>query len=109
MDDLTAFLNARLDEDEQRAKGSPAEGRVWPRALREVEAERAILAEHLPREYDRYGRTGTYCRTCVTDHEAYMDDDAPDPWPCATVRHLAAVWSDHADYRPEWAPLGDPE
>ena len=43
MSDLIAFLNARLDEREQRAKGNPAEGRVWSRALRQVEAERAIV------------------------------------------------------------------
>jgi hypothetical protein len=110
MDDLVTFLNARLDEDEAAAEVAGTDERMWPlapdpaRVLREVKAERAILAEHMPREYDRYGRTGIYCRTCVTDHEAYMDDDAPDTWPCATVRHLAAVWDGHPDYRPEWKP-----
>ena len=74
------------------------------RVLREVEAGRAILAAHLPGEFDRYGLTEILCRTCVTGHEAYMDDDGADPWPCATVRRLAAVWSDHPDYREEWAP-----
>jgi Family of unknown function (DUF6221) len=92
-----AFLAARLDEDEAAAE-------TWRehdlRPLREVEAKRAILAEHQPGEYDRYGRVEVACRVCVTGHEAYMDDDAPDPWPCLTVRHLAGVYSDHPDYDP---------
>lgn len=25
-------------------------------------------------------------------------------YPCGTVRRIAAIWSDHPDYRPEWAP-----
>jgi Family of unknown function (DUF6221) len=149
MDDLTAFLNARIDEDDAVArqaaqvagpdwtwKTEVPEGGDYPtdyiktpggtplldtmggiegdaphvarhdpaRVLREVAAKRAILAEHAPRAYDRYGRIGIYCRACVTGHEPYMDDDTPDSWPCATVRHLAAVWGDHPDYRPEWKP-----
>lgn len=97
MDDLTAFIRARLGEDEAAADelhnridcdlnrlqsfgecscGYPA------RVLREVAAKRALLAAY---------------------------EDAPefsDPWIGldAAVRICAAVWSDHPDYRQEWAP-----
>ena len=124
--DLTAFLSARLDEDEAQAReatadpgmaaewhettsgcldvGLPDHGGedwrdyVWPqgdsrvtrfiarhdpaRALREVEAKRAILDDHMP---DEYG-----CQICQGDTTC--------PLP-----YLAAVYSDHPDYRQEWA------
>ncbi|MFE3989923.1 DUF6221 family protein [Nocardia tengchongensis] len=42
-----------------------------------------------------------------------FDDHAPDadgrcaqdsvPWPCPTVRSIAFIWSDHREYRSEWA------
>jgi uncharacterized protein DUF6221 len=120
MDDLIAFIKARLDEDEAAAK--PFEGTTWQaepspigvilvdgeplieghvtgltahiarhdpdRVLREVAAKRAILAEHL--------RVGGSCRMCI--------EWPTQPWPCRTVRILAAVHSDHPDYRAEWKP-----
>jgi len=89
--DLTEFLNARIDEDQATAGAA--------RKLREVAAKRLILAEHMPGEFERYGRTRILCQTCVTGHDAYMDDDEADPWPCATTRALAAVYSTHPDYR----------
>ena len=144
MDDLTAFIAARLDEDEDlaqdAARGNPgpwsldhawilsAEGETvvmdeyrWggsafthiarydpARALREVAAKRAIVAEHEPgfpavarqeppgpstvTDPDGIISTFPYCLTC--------DQDAP----CVTLEALAAVWSDHPDYRAEWAP-----
>jgi len=60
------------------------------RALREVAAKRAILAEHGP------GEDGSvWCRVC--DPAADMNDS--DRWyPCKTVRLLAPVWSGHPDY-----------
>ena len=122
--DLTEFLTARVDEDEAAAKAAAARGgSIWPnsdyenrtpeleharrhdpaRALREVEAKRAILAAHMPGEFG-YRQIEILCRTCVTGHYVYMDDDAADPWPCVTVRALAAIWNGHPDYRDEWKP-----
>lgn len=91
MDDLIAFLNARLDEDEAEAKAAANAlnrhiecdpdnaahiARHDPaRVLREVAAKRAIV--------ERYAK-------------------APDWAGGEDVRLLAAVWSDHPDYRQEW-------
>jgi hypothetical protein len=98
MADLIAFLKARLDEDEARAnglffacripgklpdfssRGGPAAEVYWQhftpdRMIREVEAKRAIIAEHSP----------------------YFGGSYP------ALRHLAAIYSDHPDYRAEWA------
>jgi hypothetical protein len=61
------------------------------RVLREVKAGRAILALH----------TGQH--ECPGDegYAWYGDDEAP--W-CPAVRHHAAVYDDHPDYRQEWKP-----
>lgn len=125
---LTEFVAARLDEDEAAASHtSPAPWQATPlatyvsdandvrvaalaftedgrhiarhdpaRALREVAAKRAILAEH--RQWVFGGTTG--CSTCHAGHE--IGD--PPPGPCPTLRALAAVYSDHRDYDPAWAP-----
>ena len=103
-DDLAAFLRARLGEDEAVAKDeheriwfSPypetiAEREGWlviqqERALREAEAGRALLADYLQ----------------AIDDYAEFD--------VIRINHLkravkwrAAVYSDHPDYRQEWAP-----
>ena len=110
MDDLIAFLSARLDEWERRARralphetgsrdeGQPPEWVTWRHSggnsqfgLRQIAAQRAILAAYaevahmdvpdLESEFS-YGRA-------VGLGEA--------------VRHLAAVYSNHPDYRQEWA------
>ncbi len=54
------------------------------RGLREVEAKRAIVARFVETD-------GCYC-----DAFAHHSDE--------DVRYLAAIWSDNADYREEWAP-----
>jgi hypothetical protein len=148
VNDLIAFLNARMDEDEAAAKAAP--GRTWrsfteddvagasvydeqwvllyperydnddklssrpaatgpqyierardelaahiarhdpARVLHEVRAKRAILARHAPG-----GNSGTDCLWCSEDNAGYR-------WPCPDVRSLAAVYSEHSDYRHEW-------
>ena len=78
MTDLIAFLNARLDEDERYLTSN--QHHLWTqRPLREVEAERKLLA-------DRWGGP---------DHQDMWEHH---------VRLLAAVYSDHPDYRQEWKP-----
>ena len=90
-DDLAAFLRARLDEDEGNAP--MAGGFAWrsgystERLLREVAAGRALLADYLQ----------------AIDDYAEFD--------VIRINHLkravkwrAAVYSDHPDYRQEWAP-----
>lgn len=84
------------------------------RVLREVEAKRALLARHA-REERWAGSVGSpsgrfllsvncsTCRdgSCDDDYDAtcgYSDD------PCIEVRLLGAVYRDHPDYDPAWAP-----
>jgi hypothetical protein len=73
------------------------------RALREVAAKRAILAEHHPTDWTAYGEH--MCSRCVLDDdERHEDDHHWLPYPCPTVRALIAIWSGHPDYRQEWRP-----
>jgi hypothetical protein len=112
MDDLVAFLNARLDEDEARARATLRPGGpLWSevgygeripemahierhspaRVLRDVEAKRAIvrLAAKVREWTDgSAGATAGYAAAVVGD----------------TLCALAAIDSDHPDYRPEWKP-----
>jgi hypothetical protein len=144
-DDLTAFITARLDEDEAAARESHHEGQRWlteeedvyrwpddelvhsadrkadarhiarhdpARALREVAAKRAILGMHHPTEpYSESGFTypaaARFCGWCGPG-DSWQAEQEPDSfpfalWPCTHARILAAIWSDHADFRPEWA------
>lgn len=117
--DLIAFLNARLDEDEAAAR--QAWGIEWnwrdlaqpfrerpsvahtvhiarhdpARALREVGAKRRLI--ELAWDADQGDR--------ILDEEIARD---PKPGEVTTggliLRAMAAVYSDHADYRPEWKP-----
>jgi hypothetical protein len=70
------------------------------RALREVEAKRAILAEH---RWDDMGWC-TRCQTPLPDAREDEEKFAPVDWPCPTVRITFAVYSDHPDYQQEWKP-----
>jgi hypothetical protein len=120
--DLAAFLTGRLDEDE--AVATDQHERVWfgpypetlaeregwivirqDRLLREVAAKRAILAAHRVVEYPGpYVPVSPTCSICITKREGYQEEWDDDDWPCATIRLLAAVYSDHPGYREEWAP-----
>jgi hypothetical protein len=79
VDDLIAFLAARLDEDEHFAKIARLAQKHREQMLREVAFKRAILAqwEHSP---------------------------AGSPVLTNVLYQLTAVYSDHPDYRPEWKP-----
>ena len=112
-DGLAGFLRARLDEDEARAEAARRVQTEWyvacddetvtigalrehighcspARRLREVAAGRAILALHPPKPLRHV--EADWCHVCRTG------------WPCKEFRAIAAVYSDHPDYRPEWKP-----
>ena len=114
MSDLTAFLSARLDEAEAAANeihrpcvcgsvdrdGEFDPDPIWcscdypARVLRDVKAKRKILAEYKPAaRFDGPGEP----------EYAYGWAEGLG----MAVRALAAVYSDHEDYRPEWQPEGD--
>jgi hypothetical protein len=108
MDDLTAFLSARLDEDEALANeihrprdcgsvdrdGEFDPDPVWcscdypARVLREVEAGRLLLRQ--------FGLRGNSVRATVQPPTGGVWDDL--------LRMLALPYADHPDYRPEWKP-----
>jgi hypothetical protein len=113
---LIAFLNARLDEDEAGARTPDCDCGYLARVLREVEAKRAILAEHFiltnedrSEAYEEFsvvpwgakGGAGDQGSGCVTCHY-YGMGGVKGYGICRTVRLLAAVYSDHPDYRQEW-------
>lgn len=68
------------------------------RILAECAAKRAILNIHTDRDGD--------CSRC-SDYAwfAVLDGGDHETYPCPTVKAIAAVYSDHPDYRKEWAAL----
>jgi hypothetical protein len=100
-EDIVAFLNARLDEDERYLKSN--QHHLWTeRPLREVTAKRVLIAAVLRYETIIDGEWGD----CHEEDEiaaGLCPEHQPDEM--GALRHLAAVWSDHPDYREEWAVL----
>lgn len=108
---LTAFLLARLDEDEAevgaivRDESAGPNGIGWAevgaisevlmvsaaRVLAEVAAKRAIVALH-------GGRAPYFVDPCDAHDGATMETVT-----CDTLRHLASVYADHPDYDEAWA------
>lgn len=71
------------------------------RVLAECEAKRRILEMHTP---DSTWDGGEECAQC-SFHEAYEGfNDVSEPFPCTTLRVLAAVCADHPDYDEAWRP-----
>jgi hypothetical protein len=131
VDDLTAFINARLDDDEryarvflalgQRLKDNPspamtAIGKTGMDAFLdapEAVAEAVRWKCRAPNDLERVLREVAAKRAIVAAYAevAYMDTVDPEPeYACGragglgkAVRHLAAVWSDHPGYKQEWA------
>ena len=68
------------------------------RVLREVTAKRALI--------DRYGRAASIAATEGRIVPAFMrgQDNGYAQACLDAIRDAAAIWSDHDDYRPEWAP-----
>ena len=125
--DLIAFLNARLDEDEAAAKG--AAGDVWeyrdtwvwcgPFEVADIFgcADMEEIGGHIARhDPARVLREVTAKRAIVTRYAAVrraFGDREGGLWPDVTRREkshayatlcdLAGIWSDHPDYRDEWA------
>lgn len=65
--------------------------------LAEVEAKRRIVeqwAMHEALDRETFDAEGEHARSLVSLRAAYWD----------ACRELAAVYADHPDYRPEWAP-----
>ena len=66
------------------------------RALREVAAKRAIVAEH---ERDQSTMSPDMGDDVLQARIVTLGRTG------SVLRHLASAWSDHPDYRAEWAPI----
>jgi hypothetical protein len=99
-DDICIYDEGGHDEDqaEHIARHDP------PRALREVEAKRAIIAAHRPWHDEVEPPDVRICSVCVSDKDGYPEQWVMDLWPCLPLRALAAVYSDHPDYDEAWSP-----
>lgn len=99
---IAEFLLARIADDE---KNCGAYLTIYPgdthpvsvlfrRVMDECAAKRAILGMHrnMPSPF-----IDGLCTTCAETGPGAQ------AFPCGTVKAIAAVYSDHADYRQEWA------
>ncbi|AYN58108.1 hypothetical protein PBI_JUDY_38 [Arthrobacter phage Judy] len=117
MASIMEFLEARIGEDEatlERTGPFPHSTHSWDvvgtyrpdcpdcigvpsreRVLAECAAKRAIIAEHagFVEAIDAL--------SAALPGDLNQDPDAP--WRTSTLRHIAAVYKDHPDYRQEWA------
>lgn len=69
------------------------------RELREVVLKRRILDRHKPIETPTSGQACVACSFLPSPHVGDLPDYVA--WPCAEMRDLAAIWSDHPDFRAE--------
>ncbi|SEN29543.1 DUF6221 family protein [Actinacidiphila rubida] len=97
MADLIEFLRTRLEEDRAAAAVPP---QVAGRLLRDAEAKQRLLTVHVPDAVSVHGRQCAECRV----PEPGWEYGVPSPFPCRTLRILAAAYADHPDYQPDWTP-----
>lgn len=113
---LVEFLNARLDEDEQRGQGDAdcsnidAVAEYGARMVREVEAKRRLIELHgivhrnigwLEDGDDEYDEIPV-CGLCVPKHSHYRRREDVPEGPCLTLNLLALAYAAHPDYDPGW-------
>lgn len=123
MDDLIAFVTARLDEDEWSARGMEVAGESWELARNSptepdwtvcvrldpltlegrADVWREDAGTHIARYHPaRARREITAKRAILADH-LYDDQACGHAIEGCPARRLTAVYSDHPDYRAEWA------
>lgn len=92
---LLAFIAARIAEDRAEAADLPEH---WRSLFEDVfDLLERQLAEHGPDPYDTiHGEP--LCTGCLEDV----------PWPCDWALQVAALWSGHGGYRPEWSDALEP-
>jgi hypothetical protein len=123
-DDLIAFLNARLDEDEAAAKAAQSQDERHEQNMPDAEMRECIdLASRRERNYDQpwWAANMNYQLTrrrfpsnparVLREVEAKRAvilqwENSPSGSLVLTnaLYQLAAVYSDHPDYRAEWKP-----
>lgn len=105
MDDLAAWLDQVLKEDEARLSAPTFCGPVWPttgQMLARIAADRQILDEHGGREVASLdpgtrGQVFIVCRRCRIGERQVVA-------PCTTVRLLALPHADRPGYQEAWRP-----
>ena len=100
---LTDFLLARIAEDEAVARSSERRmcERLTPeRLLAECEAKRRIVDMHS--HSSPVAGAPRRLRADAVATEVGVTGE-PETRPCDTLRALAAIWSDHPDYDPDWS------
>jgi hypothetical protein len=92
---LDAFVQALLERWHASAQ--------TPQEMRAVAALRAVVAAHAD-------TNDGDCATCVIGGWGWpvMGACSAVAYPCPTVRHVAAIWAEHPDYDPAWAPEDTP-
>lgn len=130
-DDLETWLRAQLDEDEREAQKQPDDEdypivglsaemeQNYPcsrflripksMALADIAAKRAILDLHPSTagyvyDDDMDREPGSVCRTCAWPSEYGGELGDSRPYPCQTLRLLAAAYADRPGYQDEWRP-----
>ena len=95
MSDLTAFLRARIGEDEAWANAALLRRFApIPQAMERPDTVERVLAD-------------VQAKRAIVEDRAHLDTLRPgavrahSEWVC---RVLAAVYADHPDYREEWRP-----
>lgn len=96
-DPMPEFLRAQIARVESATATNPE---IWYGSHPEIEAKHLIIAEHDRSEcrghdgpWISHGAACTY--ECTGCHGDYL---------CATLRIMAAVYSDRPGYREEWRP-----
>lgn len=118
---IEEFIRARLDEDEQiawradRTRWLPEDKGVTfecddtqsdysGRVTADTKANMTHIARHDPA---RVLRQVAALRSLVAAHRTRIEQGwgyHSDEMVSADLAPLAAIWSDHPDYRPEWSP-----
>jgi Family of unknown function (DUF6221) len=121
-DELIEFYQARLDEDEAAAKDVMYERHDPDRLLREVQAGRKLIADYREASETFEQQIATHEQD-ATMPSVILTENGPAYSPQAiaeinqktgpaglvvitlwrAVARRAAVWSDHPNWRPEWA------
>lgn len=104
------WLSARLDEDEERARGGAERfaadtdwGFIFRREVREVEAKRAIVADYAD-QFDAIMAMADRDVRAGKMPDGVEEAIAATGGLLAAVKYLAAVYADHPSYDPEWRP-----
>lgn len=113
MDELIAFLNARLDEDEQAAADAAAilgDGDWWRRhtfvAYSEPNGTPEQVSHHIARHDPARVLADVAAKRAIVAACAYNLEYEEYGYTLAerVLRALALPYADHEDYKPHWRP-----